>query len=729
MQKPKLNQYILCCYEPLSLTKTNKKPLDYRTLKTHNPLDPEIHTDYENARGFSIICGDSYGVGFVITESDNYFFIDLDNCIDENGNLSELATLTLKTFRGAYTEISHSGLGIHVIGRYQGPTPSHKNRDDSRGLEIYTSGRFCALTETQAQGDAETLHTQALAQYITDTGMSTYTPEPLNVEWTDTPKEGTNPPEDNNTLIQFMLNFSSKNSVEIFGNNKSRFISFKDLWEGNTQVFHKFFPQNSERGYDLSAADAALARTLSYFTGGNCERVRELMNLSGLKRIKWESNSNYLPRTILFARGNSFFTHAVRPPQPSHTHNTKNEQGTQSPITPELNIRFLQAQNYPELSTRGRVLDTSTNLKLLLDVFGIRARWNNMKRDREIEIPKCELFAEDAENSALSIIRDLALNNEMPITYLDNHLNLLSQKESYHPIVEALKKNPWDGVPRLDKFIDTLKTSNQELSYTILRKWMVSAIAASHSVKGFASQGVLVLVGEQNLGKTRFIQSLDPFNCDAVKTGALLDPKDKDCIRTLSSYWICELGELDGTFRKADIARIKSYVTESFDRIRFSYARKDSILSRRTVYAATVNDIDYLVDSTGNRRWWTVHVLEINENHGLDMAQVWAEVYTIWESGERTWINNDELKVLNEHNKEHELLNPLEELMYTFFDFSEGWETKKLKDFSATEVLRVMGFLNPTKAQCTQMGRIITKMTGTPPARDTKRRFHYLLKI
>lgn len=719
MIKPQTDRYILCQYVPMGEGKSNKIPLHPQTLQAHNPLDTLIHVSFEAANAQALALGKSYGVGFVIMKDDGYFFIDLDGCLTPENTWNELATNTLTYYPGAYVEISHSGRGLHIIGKYEGKAPFEGKRLDSMGIEIYTAGRFCALTGTQAQGDAQTVHTVGLSNYIAALGIDTSKASIINPEWTIEDEPGSNVPQDNTELMNFILNRRlSKN--EAFGGT----LSIRDLWENNVDVLAKHYPtQTPGKEYDSSAADAALAYRLHYFAGRNCERVQELMNLSKLKREKWEQSSNYLPRTILNARGvkPDFFTHA-RSPQ-TQGDNNKADACTQH----ELSTRLLQTMNYPELSARGKVLDTAVNLKLMLDIFAISVRWNNMKREREVIIPKCELFSEDAENFALTVIKDLALNNEMPIIRIDDHLNYLAQKENYHPIVEGLKLNPWDGVSRLDAFIATLTTTNPPLSYKLMRRWMVSAIASAHSDKGFVSHGVLVLAGDQNIGKTRFIKALDPFDCEAVKTGATLDPKDKDCIRTLAGFWIAELGELDGTFRKADIARLKSYLTEGFDKIRLPYARKDSVLPRRTVFAATVNDPQFLVDDTGNRRWWTLHVLSINENHGLDMKQVWAEAFAIWTAGEQTWMTPEEFDQLNVHNKAHEQTNPLEELLYTFFDFGDGWGFKQKTAYSATEVLRCLGFNNPSRYQCTQMGKIITKTTGTLPKRSSACSYHHLV--
>ena len=213
------------------------------------------------------------------------------------------------------------------------------------------------------------------------------------------------------------------------------------------------------------------------------------------------------------------------------------------------------------------------------------------------------------------------------------------------------------------------------------------------------------------------------------KVVLFLIPTNKDCLRTLSSFWIVELGELDASFRKADIARLKSYLTDDSDRVRFPYALKDTVLPRRTVFAASVNDPKFLVDETGNRRWWTIPVISIQENHGIDIKQVWSEVYEIWKSGEQSWLNEIEFKELTSHNLNHEQLNPLEEGLHLFFDFSSDWKKKKKQRFSATEVLRILGYFNPTKTQATQMGKILTKTTGESPDRGQSGNLHYLVLL
>lgn len=380
---------------------------------------------------------------------------------------------------------------------------------------------------------------------------------------------------------------------------------------------------------------------------------------------------------------------------------------------------------YPDMDGK-KVLDTRKNLKVLLELHKITVQWNFMLRMREIFIPDVKHFIDEKENADLSYIYELAVLNAMPTVKLDSHLNSIGWENAYHPIVRCILENPWDKKSRLDNFIKTIKTKDDEFSYKIIKRWMLSAIGAAFSEKGFTNQGVLVLQGDQNLGKTRWVKSLDPVNCGAVKEGLIVDPNNKDSVITASQCWIAELGELDGTFSKADIARLKSFITSSVDVIRLPYNPRNSYLHRRTSYVGTVNNSKFLVDDTGNRRWWTIEVDSIDLGHGLNIQQVWAEVYEEWSKDNKTWLTSDELGVLNEKNKEHEQVDPFEEKFLEIFDWRDDWRNGVTIELTSTQVLEKIGRKTPTKAETTRMGSIIVKHTGIKPKKIKNQRVHKL---
>ena len=354
-------------------------------------------------------------------------------------------------------------------------------------------------------------------------------------------------------------------------------------------------------------------------------------------------------------------------------------------------------------------LDTYVNLKWLLDHFDATIRFNLMTRKREILLPNIFISAEDEDNAALAKVIYLATINDMPIRSIDSHLDVIALENSYHPIVRCIEEEPWDGISRLDDFIKTIEAEEPETAYKIIFTWMVAAIAAAHSAHGFIMQGVLVLQGSQKIGKTSFVRSLDPINCNAIKEGSFIDPTEKDSIAQLAGYWISELAELECIFNKSAMGRLKSFITMSFDYVRLPYARKATKLVRRSAYIATVNEARFLMDETGNRRWWTVAVKSINLNHGINMQQVWAEVYNYyWIDGAATDLSVYDQLSVNNSNKKHEKINPIEEKILVSYD----WDSDRWRRLTVTQVMEEIGYYPPSHKDCISAGIILTKING-----------------
>lgn len=356
-----------------------------------------------------------------------------------------------------------------------------------------------------------------------------------------------------------------------------------------------------------------------------------------------------------------------------------------------------------------RILDTHVNLEWLLKHFRAEIKYNLMTRKREIYIPEHFISTEDNDNSALNLVNYLATINEMPIKFLNEHLTEIALKNAYHPISQCIENNKWDGIKRLDSFVETIKTSNQKMSNVLIKTWMRSAIAAAFSINGFICHGALVIQGKQGIGKTAWIKTLSPIDCNAIKEGALLDPSSKDCIIGLSQFWIVELGELDATYKRSDIARIKSFITMDSDTIRNPYARLDNRRPRRTAYIATVNKENFLVDDTGNRRWWTIEALSINYQHNFNMGQVWAEVYDEWKKGELTYLPKDLQEEVNKTNEQHEHIDPVKERLLGFYD----WTYSSRKWRTCTQILEEIGHKIINHSEVTRISSLLKQINGT----------------
>lgn len=269
-----------------------KLPISYATAGVCSAHDPAAWIDYATAE---LLANNEYRVGFVFTPSDPFFFLDIDNCATPAG-WSPLARDVIAALPGAAIEVSQSGKGLHLFGRYSGACPPHACKNAALGLELYHEGRFVALTGDRAVGNAGVDCTVALAGVIAR-WFPPAAASPVAAEWTDAPCEGYTGPADDAQLLQRAM--ASASAGAAFGGR----ASFRQLWEADEVALGRAYPDpQGARPYDASSADAALAQHLAFWTGKNCERIRALMEGSRLRREKWE-REDYLPRTILRAVG------------------------------------------------------------------------------------------------------------------------------------------------------------------------------------------------------------------------------------------------------------------------------------------------------------------------------------------------------------------------------------------------------------------------------------------
>ena len=278
--------------------KTDKFPCDFRTGRVVSAHDPAFWTDASTAIAAAAHFAQwgAYGVGFVFTEADPFWFLDLDECLLPDGSdWSPLAKALCGAFAGAAIEVSQSGRGLHIFGA--GRPPLHGCKNEAHGLEFYHAGRFVALTGNSASGNAAADFTHLLPSLVAN-----YFPpdavQSLEQGWTEGPCAEWRGPADDDELIRRALR--SQSTASAFGGR----ASFADLWTGNLEALQRCYP-DPVRAYDASSADAALAQHLAFWTGKDCERIRRLMERSALARDKW-SREDYLPRTILGAVGRQF---------------------------------------------------------------------------------------------------------------------------------------------------------------------------------------------------------------------------------------------------------------------------------------------------------------------------------------------------------------------------------------------------------------------------------------
>lgn len=371
------------------------------------------------------------------------------------------------------------------------------------------------------------------------------------------------------------------------------------------------------------------------------------------------------------------------------------------------------------------------NVREICRRLGVTVRYNVISKQDEILIPGESYSVDNRDNSALTWMLSECTTYDMPVERVPEFLAYLADQNQYNPVATWITSRPWDGKDRLQALCGTIRAIGEHdpqvahLKCTLLTRWLISAVAAAFEPNGISAHGVLVLQGAQGSGKTSWFKRLAPPDLGVLKDGVLLRPDDRDSVMRCISHWLVELGELDATFRKADVAALKSFITSDRDILRKPYARKESTFARRTVFFASVNPKNYLHDDTGNRRYWTIEVDSIDYQHNIDMQQLWAQIYEqLYKPGEPWTLRPDELAYLENRNEDFTVLDPIEELItskldWQMVDTSWSWSTP-------TEVLIELGKQNPTKAEATKAAIVIRRLNG---GRSKKSKFSRFLLV
>lgn len=272
------------------------------------------------------------------------------------------------------------------------------------------------------------------------------------------------------------------------------------------------------------------------------------------------------------------------------------------------------------------------------------------------ERPEGNSFWRDADTAQLKSIIDVRY---LPFSSRNHDVAFtkIADDRHFHPIRDYLNALPaWDGVKRVETlFIKYLQADDTEYVRTVTRKTFAAAVARIY-VPGIKFDSVPVLDGDQGIGKSTIVKDLVTADYYS-ETLSLTDMDDKSGAEKLQGFWVIEIGELAG-MKKADIEKVKAFLSTSDDKYRPSYGKVVESHPRQCIIIATVNgECGYLRDITGNRRFWIIKVHQKKKKKTWNFdehfrQQFWAEAKEIWKSGEKLYLEGDVLAAAEEAQKD-----------------------------------------------------------------------------
>ena len=398
-----------------------------------------------------------------------------------------------------------------------------------------------------------------------------------------------------------------------------------------------------------------------------------------------------------------------------------NDHAVEGELIPKLKPVTVPTEYDFNRNERGRYLNTKGNVQGVMTLNGIKCAYNVIKKRMEILVPDSKFIQDMQDESALIEIEDRCIQMNIPHTKVRDYLKLLAIE--YNPVKDWMESRPWDGQSRLQAFLDSITSADKSLKEMLMKKWLISCVAAACEPNGVSLEGILVFQGAQGLGKTLWFKRLADYDEGWLLEGATLNPSDKDSVKQAVSHWLVELGELQSTFKRSDMDQLKAFVTKRVDELRLPYDRAFTTYQRRTAFYASVNEREFLIDTTGNRRFWVIPVTGIDVNHGVDMQQLWAEVKeTMYREGQQNWfLSPDERAQLQESNELYRTQSSVEDLILEHVDF----DSDNTKPVQMTKLLRDLGVSNPRMADFKDAARILSER-GKEPRRSSGKKIYDL---
>ena len=252
----------------------------------------------------------------------------------------------------------------------------------------------------------------------------------------------------------------------------------------------------------------------------------------------------------------------------------------------------------------------------------------------------------------------------------------ISKEVALDCIVQVANESPYDPVTEyLDRVAATVAPASiDHLATTYLRpadepgtiydemlkRTLIGAVARAYS-PGCKHDTACVIMGDQGAYKSSFWACLaHDFFSDALS-----DISSKDDLMVLHRSWIMEWAELDHVTNRKHAGQVKAFLSQAVDMFRVPYGKATEAFPRRGIIVGTTNrTTGFLVDETGNRRFWVIPTTKTQSDQ-IDTAAlllkrdaIWSAAVAAYRSGETNRLPAQYEQQLFEENESYVVDNP-----------------------------------------------------------------------
>ena len=295
------------------------------------------------------------------------------------------------------------------------------------------------------------------------------------------------------------------------------------------------------------------------------------------------------------------------------------------------------------------------------------------------------------ERDVNTILRELNLNHiKCTISTIRSLLNsdfILEEnpfEEYFTSLPEWSNKEP----DYIEQLANTITAENDTFWNWAFKKWLVNLVACALEgtitakelkIKSGINQQVLVFVGNQGIGKTTWLNDLLPVKLEGYLFSGIVNPSNKDTLVNLSENLIINLDELEN-LNKTELGSLKSLITLSAIRLRRAYGIYNENIVRRASFVGSVNEAEFLTDTTGNRRYIVIETTVIDYKHKVSMDKVYSQAYNLYQTKYEFEFKREDITRIDENNNKFIRQSAEEELLLKHYRIP-------LKDDKETDIL------------------------------------------
>lgn len=334
------------------------------------------------------------------------------------------------------------------------------------------------------------------------------------------------------------------------------------------------------------------------------------------------------------------------------------------------------------------------NSNFLFDYYGIKLRNNLISKDIE-GFYQGELIT-DIEILSAHVI-GMFETNDFPAKHAKLFMSCNAKLNPYNPFKEFVLSTPWDNQDRLPQLFDTIKVDPQHIKIRdiYLKHWLLEIMKLTCFNDGEPAQftkSILIFQSEEySLKKTEWFRYLFPpkYIGRFFRAGALLKLNDHMSKLACLSKVVCELGETGQTLRKQDIDSLKSFISDGEDLINRKYGISHQQCRRMTVFCGTTNDVTFLEDKQGYGRFLVLPIKGCDAHHGIDMQQIYAQLYKIYEKEGWYEFNEEETNLKHITNSSFVYDCHIENMILKSFDFDNKDRSLRINCSEISDILNL----------------------------------------